>query len=230
MLQAIEWEAHLLNQMKKRTSSRRAKRQVPLLADLYGWSSARGLEGDFLDRASLEYPNWSGVVVTFIESLKANAASKREDDNARLIDELVRLDWRTQRLLRMIPDQELPPLLTLPVPNRIVRMFMLIRASQIASSALRQQVVLAFFHREDEDDTVRAYALEVLARGKWIETEKYAEIWWNSGDRIKKMVALKALEAARSPLFTSYHEAALRSDDSVLRAAAEAIQVIHDCE
>lgn len=163
-----------------------------------------------------EYPGWDELSLAFIDFLKTRSVKKWTKGDSSVVRNLVTLDGATERLLRSIPDNELFDLLTLPYPDQQVRLYMLVRARRVGDQTEKMRIAAHFFEHDDSG-TVRDYALEMLARTKWSLTEHYVKIWWDSGDLVKRLVALNALLAAQSSQLPVYLDLAEKSDEKTLR-------------
>lgn len=194
-----------------------------LFKGLDAWATEKvGHNYNPLGGALAAYTHWDELSLAFISFLKEKSLDDwTQEDNA-LVQSIVRVDWAYHRLLLSLSDPELCELITMPFSDEVVRMYMLVRGSQINDETVRKKIALHFFEN-DPSDTIRDSAFKVLARCGWHLTETYAERFWESGDLLKQMVALDALHAANSDLLDKYLDMAAKSEDGNLKTAAMGI-------
>ena len=204
-----------------------SEKLAELLKDIDAWAVGRRSRPTHASHEIrvIEYERWqelSSTFALFLESKIPNQWTEHEKDSVR---HAIEIDWAHQRLLDALQENQLEHLLVMPYPDQVIRMYMLTRGSRIENRSLRMRIALHFFE-DDQSEAVKARAFEILARNKWDRTNHFATGWWESGDSLKRITSLNALQAADSELLSEYLALAVQSDDKELQLIAKSMLML----
>jgi hypothetical protein len=190
-----------------------------VLAEVHSWVTAKYGSAESADYSLPEYPGWDELSSAFIDALRCKPAEQWSKRECAVFHEAVLMDWQWHLLLKNMTLSEFIPIAMASYPVRILTVYLLVQARRISDVATLQRIALHHFET-NPDANLRLEAFQMLARSKWNQTEKYAQLFWNSGDLIQQIAALQALESYKSDLLPRYLELAdLTLDPSLTRIA-----------
>lgn len=194
------------------------------LEALVGWMESQPQEKFPVPQLIMQgYEHWDQFRQAFIAFVESKSPYEWTPEEFRLFSYVIRLDWQAHQLLKELPPDKLYLVLSQDYRDQSVRVYMLANLKMLPDIASRQQIAYKLYANADTD-AIRDQALIILAATGWPDAEEQAIKDWNSGDPIKRLVALNCLNAARSPLLEEYLDLALQSDEHSLRTVALSIK------
>lgn len=165
------------------------------------------------------YENWEQMRQAFLAFVESKTPAQWTLEESRLFSYVIRLDWQAHQLLKELPAEKLYLVFSQDYSDQAIRVYMLANLKMLPDVAARQQIAYKLYENADSD-AIRDQALIILAATGWPDAEEKAISDWNSGDPVKRLVALNCLNAAKSPLLEKYLDLALQSDEHSLRTVA----------
>jgi len=216
-------------QYEKHESLERVTPQISTLsyavAKVHSWVTANYGSPESADYSLIDYPDWDELSLNFIEALCCKPAEQWNKRESAVFNEAVLMDWQWHLLLKNMSLSNLLPIVLASYPVRTVTMYLLVETRRINDVATLQRVALHHFET-NPDTNIRLEAFQMLARTKWNQTEKHAQLYWNSADLTAQITALQALAAYESDHLPQYLDLAESTQDPTLTRIASATRTI----
>jgi hypothetical protein len=154
-----------------------------------------------------EYEHWDKFSAAFVDFLRNRPIEEWNQRDINLAHDAALIDWGHHRLLRPVPEGELPAIMFLLYPDDAVRMYMQMHTRFIGDTTLREFVLMHFLD-DDPSESIQDSAFESLSAMNSDKTAEYAEKLWSTGNELRRLVVLKSLQNTKSPLLEKYSQLA----------------------